>query len=120
VVVAKHACNKFFQKFPNCLAFDSPNSSACICKAMATKPAKLSPKLRRSLTWQAATERLLRATHIAADEWPAHSALQDLKGIAGLALYRSCVRLRKAVALLPVGRHFDMPRTPPRNTTAPA
>ncbi|KAK3269443.1 hypothetical protein CYMTET_22118 [Cymbomonas tetramitiformis] len=60
VVAPDHACNTFFQDFPNFLSYkDAEGFRAQVQKALHAEPAPLSPELRHRLTWEAATDRFL-------------------------------------------------------------
>ena len=61
VVCADHPSNKFFRNFPNCLTYkDKDEFCKCISRAMSEEPEPLNEEQRRLLTWEAATERLLK------------------------------------------------------------
>jgi digalactosyldiacylglycerol synthase len=65
VVCARHPSNEFFYQFPNCLPFDTPAEFAQqMDKALTSDPSPLSPELRYSLSWAAATERLMDAAKV--------------------------------------------------------
>lgn len=63
VIIAAHPSNEFFMRFTNCLTFRSKEEFATqVLWALAHVPAPLSAEERESLTWEAATRRLLKAS----------------------------------------------------------
>jgi len=65
VIIPVHPSNKFFMKFPNCLAYrNSFEFVANLRWAMTHDPEPLTPELTRNFTWEAATERLVAASGI--------------------------------------------------------
>jgi digalactosyldiacylglycerol synthase len=65
VVIPNHASNIFFQQFPNCLHYQTKAEFVTHMQyALAHDPEPLSDDLRYTLTWEAATERLLGAAMI--------------------------------------------------------
>lgn len=65
VVCANHPSNDFFKQFPNCWTFD--DSDGCvklILKALAEEPAQPTDAQRHALSWEAATERFLKAADL--------------------------------------------------------
>ncbi|WIA40367.1 hypothetical protein OEZ86_013731 [Tetradesmus obliquus] len=68
-------CNAFFAQFPNVLLFsNAAGFSAALCRALEEEPPALSAQHLRELSWAAATERLLAAASIQAQEWPGAAA----------------------------------------------
>ncbi|KAG5175372.1 Digalactosyldiacylglycerol synthase, family GT4 [Tribonema minus] len=69
VVCARHSSNEFFYQFPNCLPFDGEKEfSANVYRALTKDPAPLTPEQRRTLSWTAATERLIDAAKVTVGE----------------------------------------------------
>lgn len=65
VIIPNHASNTFFQQFPNCLHYQTKAEFGTRMEyALAHDPEPLSDALRYTLTWEAATERLLEAAMI--------------------------------------------------------
>lgn len=65
VVCANHPSNDFFKQFPNCLTFDDGKGFVeATRKALAEEPAPLTEAHRHELSWEAATERFLRAAEL--------------------------------------------------------
>lgn len=65
VVCANHPSNDFFKQFPNCRTYnDSKDFVKVTCKALADEPAQLTDAQRHELSWEAATERFLRAAEL--------------------------------------------------------
>lgn len=65
VVCANHPSNDFFKQFPNCRTYnDSKDFVKVTCKALADEPAQLTDAQRHELSWEAATERFLRAADL--------------------------------------------------------
>ncbi|XP_057435587.1 digalactosyldiacylglycerol synthase 2, chloroplastic [Lotus japonicus] len=65
VVCANHCSNEFFKQFPNCWTFDeSKGFVQLILKALAEEPAQLTDAQRHDLSWEAATERFLKAAEL--------------------------------------------------------
>ena len=65
VVCAKHPSNTFFEQFPNCLTYTSDEEFAAnVYWALHHDPYPLSKAQRYTLTWEAATERLISASMI--------------------------------------------------------
>jgi len=61
-VVPDHPSNAFFKSFSNCLMYKTKDEfCANVYWALAHRPEPLSPEDRYALTWEAATERLVRA-----------------------------------------------------------
>ncbi|KAG2452291.1 hypothetical protein HYH02_003315 [Chlamydomonas schloesseri] len=60
VLCAEHPSNRFFEQFPNCLIYRTPDEfSAQLHRALSSDPTPLTPHQLHSLTWEAATERFL-------------------------------------------------------------
>ncbi|XP_029128027.1 digalactosyldiacylglycerol synthase 2, chloroplastic isoform X2 [Cajanus cajan] len=65
VVCANHPSNDFFKQFPNCWTFDDSEGFAkLILKALAEEPAQPTDAQRHGLSWEAATERFLKAADL--------------------------------------------------------
>ncbi|KAL5565560.1 hypothetical protein UlMin_028724 [Ulmus minor] len=65
VVCANHPSNEFFKQFPNCRTYDNSNDFVKVTqKALAEEPAQLTDAQRHALSWEAATERFLRAADL--------------------------------------------------------
>lgn len=65
VVCPKHPSNQFFEQFPNCLTYRTPEEFASnVYWALNHEPRMLSPELRYTLSWEAATERLMTSSLI--------------------------------------------------------
>jgi digalactosyldiacylglycerol synthase len=63
VVIPRHASNTFFEQFPNCLLYESQAEfCAQLQYALSHQPTILPD--RSALTWEAATDRLIRAASI--------------------------------------------------------
>jgi hypothetical protein len=68
VVCPKHPSNAFFEQFPNCLTYTNEEEfAASVYWALNNEPKPLSPDLRYTLSWEAATDRLLSASKISVD-----------------------------------------------------
>lgn len=60
VVCADHPSNEFFQAFPNCLTYKTPEDFvAKIEEAMSSEPKLLTPEEQYRLSWEAATQRFM-------------------------------------------------------------
>lgn len=65
VVCANHPSNDFFKQFPNCRMYDDGNGFVeATRKALAEEPAPLTDAQRHELSWEAATERFLKAADL--------------------------------------------------------
>jgi len=65
VVIPDHPSNTFFKQFPNCLMYKTKDEfCANVYWALSHVPESLSPEDRYTLTWKAATNRLIRASAI--------------------------------------------------------
>lgn len=65
VVVPKHPSNDFFEQFPNCLIYRTDEEFAAnVFWALSNDPLPLTKELRYTLTWEAATDRLISASMI--------------------------------------------------------
>lgn len=63
------ASNEFFLQFPNCLAYETIDQ--CVLKlqyALENEPEPLTEKYRHMLSWEGATERLVKASAITKGE----------------------------------------------------
>eukprot|EP00624_Nannochloropsis_granulata_P000622 evm.model.NODE_1241_length_51861_cov_21.854361.4 len=99
VIIAAHPSNEFFMRFTNCLTFRNKEEFATqVLWALSHVPAPLSAEERDSLTWEAATRRLLKASLVplaaaaagvtSGSHW---SSLGELAG-KGLGLGRPVVK----------------------------
>ncbi|GLU00615.1 hypothetical protein SLE2022_179680 [Rubroshorea leprosula] len=65
VVCANHPSNEFFKQFPNCRTYNNGKGFVeATRKALAETPAPLTDAQRHELSWEAATERFLRAAEL--------------------------------------------------------
>lgn len=65
VVCANHPSNDFFKQFPNCKTYDDDNGFVeATVKELTEEPALLSDSQRYELSWEAATERFLKASEL--------------------------------------------------------
>ena len=65
VVCANHPSNEFFKQFPNCRTFENSDGFVKLTQqALAEQPAQLTDAQRHELSWEAATERFLRAAEL--------------------------------------------------------
>ena len=65
VIVPDHPSNTFFHQFPNCLLYKSKMEFVDYLQyAITHEPEPLRPELIRQLTWEAATERFVKAAAI--------------------------------------------------------
>ncbi|KAF7153159.1 hypothetical protein RHSIM_Rhsim01G0152600 [Rhododendron simsii] len=65
VVCANHPSNDFFKQFPNCRTYnDSKGFVEATRKALTKEPSPLTDAQRHELSWEAATERFLRAAEL--------------------------------------------------------
>ncbi|MED6217110.1 Digalactosyldiacylglycerol synthase 2, chloroplastic [Stylosanthes scabra] len=65
VVCANHTSNDFFRQFPNCWTFnDGKEFVELIQKALVSEPAQLTDAQIHDLSWEAATERFLKAAEL--------------------------------------------------------
>ncbi|KAG5565719.1 hypothetical protein RHGRI_001588 [Rhododendron griersonianum] len=65
VVGANHPSNDFFKQFPNCRTYDdSKGFVEATHKALTEEPSPLTDAQRHELSWEAATERFLRAAEL--------------------------------------------------------
>jgi len=65
VIIPHHPSNMFFLQFPNCLAYrDKFEFVANLRWALTHEPEPLSPELAHVFTWEAATERLMKAAAV--------------------------------------------------------
>ncbi|XP_009767614.1 digalactosyldiacylglycerol synthase 1, chloroplastic [Nicotiana tabacum] len=60
VVCADHPSNEFFQAFPNCLTYRTPDDFVSkVQEAMSSEPQPLTPDEQYKLSWEAATQRFM-------------------------------------------------------------
>ncbi|OWM88231.1 digalactosyldiacylglycerol synthase 2, chloroplastic-like [Punica granatum] len=66
VVCANHLSNEFFKRFPNCRIYNDNKKDfvETIQKALVEEPAQMTETLRYELSWEAATERFLKAAQL--------------------------------------------------------
>lgn len=65
VVCANHCSNEFFKQFPNCWTYDDDNGFVRLTlKALSEQPAQPTDAQRHDLSWEAATERFLKAADL--------------------------------------------------------
>ncbi|KAF8398686.1 hypothetical protein HHK36_014541 [Tetracentron sinense] len=65
VICADHPSNEFFKQFPNCRTYgDGEGFVKETCKALAEEPVPLNDVQRHELSWEAATERFVRAADL--------------------------------------------------------
>lgn len=65
VICADHPSNEFFKQFPNCQTYSNPKEFVNeTVRALSEEPSKLNSSLRHELSWEAATERFLRAAQL--------------------------------------------------------
>lgn len=65
VVCANHPSNNFFKQFPNCRTYDDSKGFVdATQKALSEEPAQMTNDLRYELSWEAATERFLKAAQL--------------------------------------------------------
>lgn len=65
VVCASHPSNEFFKQFPNCRMYeDGEGFVRSTREALAEQPAPLTDAHRRELSWEAATERFIKAAQL--------------------------------------------------------
>lgn len=65
VVCANHPSNEFFKQFPNCRTYDNGKEFVeATRKALTEEPAPLTDAQRHELSWEAATERFIKAAEL--------------------------------------------------------
>jgi digalactosyldiacylglycerol synthase len=65
VLVPQHPSNDFFVQFPNCLQYKSRSDFCALLQlALSHDPVPLTPDQQHALTWEAATDRLIRAAAV--------------------------------------------------------
>lgn len=75
VVCANHPSNDFFKQFPNCRVHDTEDEFVEVTlRALSEEPAPLTEEERHGLSWEAATERFLRAADLSQIQPPLPSA----------------------------------------------
>jgi digalactosyldiacylglycerol synthase len=102
-VVEDLPCNEFFRQFDNCLIYRTPDEFAAhLERALREDPQPMTPQALRALSWEAATERFLRASEIGPLEWP--SEAERRYGALLWRMYKSVTGfrlLRQALGLAP-------------------
>jgi hypothetical protein len=79
-IIPVHPSNEFFLKFPNCLAYRNRLEFAANLKwALTHEPEPLTPELSYEFTWEAATERFVKAAAITKREARARAKLRVSK-----------------------------------------
>lgn len=69
VIIPRHSSNYFFEQFPNALMYDSLEDAVDrILFAMDNDPTPLNAVFSRLLSWEAATERLIKASMVHLNE----------------------------------------------------
>ncbi|KAK4787288.1 hypothetical protein SAY86_011121 [Trapa natans] len=65
VICADHPSNEFFKQFPNCRTYSDPKGFVNeTLRALSEEPSELNSTQRHELSWEAATERFLRAAQL--------------------------------------------------------
>ncbi|XP_074273049.1 digalactosyldiacylglycerol synthase 2, chloroplastic-like [Silene latifolia] len=65
VVCANHPSNEFFKQFRNCRTYNNSNEFVSVtCKALTEEPSSLTESQMHELSWEAATERFLKAAEL--------------------------------------------------------
>lgn len=75
VILPRHCSNTFFLQFPNCLSYDSWDE--CLERlqfALKNEPTPLSEEHRHALSWDGATERLVKSAAITKRDFEARKA----------------------------------------------
>ncbi|KAK2971831.1 hypothetical protein RJ640_000995, partial [Escallonia rubra] len=99
VVCADHPSNDFFKQFPNCRTFeDGDGFVKATCKALTDEPAPLTDAQRYELSWEAATERFLRAAEL--DNVPARRLKKTPSKLFGSTSLNLSRNLEDASALV--------------------
>jgi len=102
VICAKHPSNEFFAQFPNCLIYTTPEEfKQCLNHALSSTPNPLREEDLRKLSWEDATQRLLRVASSPSDNVPPPRKLVD-KAVEA-AMYNSYNAL---IGFEPVRRAF--------------
>lgn len=84
VVVPKHPSNAFFEQFPNCLMYRTDEEFAAnLYWALTNEPAPLTKELRHTITWEAATSRLITASMITATMHQRSTELESTNQMIG-------------------------------------
>lgn len=65
VICANHPSNEFFQQFPNCRIYNDESEFVKLTLgASSDEPTPMTDDLLRKLSWEAATERLIKAAKL--------------------------------------------------------
>lgn len=92
VICADHPSNDFFKQFPNCHMYNNGDEFVELTlKAMSEEPKPLTDELMHELSWEAATERFVKAAELneVVSEKALPSASKPFMSISSLELARS-------------------------------
>ncbi|EPS63489.1 hypothetical protein M569_11293, partial [Genlisea aurea] len=78
VICADHPSNEFFKRFPNCRTYvDGDGFVREMLEALRDRPSPLTDEQRHDLSWDAATERFLKAAELDLVSGKQHSSSRD-------------------------------------------